>query len=104
MSSAYDPGGSAGNRSCPFSFVVTRRRPANQRRRGDANDGAGNDAALRILDGADEGARQPLRGSHTREHDTRGGTQQQQGPPDRVSDRLPQRDDVFTCSLLQETG
>src|SRR3954471_8190298 len=23
MSSAYDPGGSAGNRSCPFSFVIT---------------------------------------------------------------------------------
>ena len=74
MSSTYGPGGSAGKRSCPFSFVVSRRRTANQRRRADPDGGTRKDAALCILDGADEGSRQPLRGSHAGEHETRGDT------------------------------
>ena len=76
------PGGRAGKRSCPFSFVVSCRRAANQRRRADADDRTRKDAALVVLDRSDEGAGQPLRSSHPRgQQDAGGGNEHQQALP-----------------------
>ena len=60
MSSAYDPGGTLGNRNCPLSSVFVVNCPANQRRRADSDDRTRKDAALRVLDGSNEGSRQSL--------------------------------------------
>ena len=60
----------------PLLVRGQRRRAANQRRRADADDGARKDAALCVLDGSDEGARQPLRDSDPRQQDAGGSNQQ----------------------------
>ena len=70
MSSTYDPGGRAGKRSCPFSFVVTVAGAANQRRGADTDDRTRQDAALCVLDGSNKGARQPLRDRQRRQERT----------------------------------
>ena len=54
----------------PFLVRDDRRRPANQARRADANDDAWQHAALRVLHGPDESARQPLRGDGERKQRT----------------------------------
>ena len=48
----------------PFLVRGQRRRAANQRRRADTDDRTRKDAALCVLDGSDEGSRQPLRTGH----------------------------------------
>ena len=66
MSSTYGPGGSAGKRSCPFSFVVSVAGPPISAGELTRTTAPGKDAALCVLDGSDEGAGQPLRVSRVR--------------------------------------
>ena len=62
MSSAYDPGGRAGNRSCPFSFVVGVTSPPISAGEVTRTRAPRQDAALGVLDAADERPGQPLSG------------------------------------------
>src|SRR4030095_4539995 len=98
MSSAYDPEGSAGKRSCPFSFVVTVDGPpisAGEVTRTTAPTMTLPCASLTVP------MRAPVR---PRANTPPAAHNSSRFRHDRVSDRLPPRDDVFTCSLLQETG
>ena len=72
MSSTYSPGGRAGKRSCPFSFVVSVSGPPISAGELTPDDRAWKDAALFVLDGADERSRQPLRGSRVSLQHARG--------------------------------
>ena len=75
MSSTYGPGGRAGKRSCPFSFVVSVAGPPISAGELTRTTCARKDAALFVLDRSDEGARQALRGHQSRQQDVRGGDQ-----------------------------
>src|SRR3954466_9301792 len=104
MSSAYAPEGSAGNRSCPVSFVVTLDGPpisAGEVTRTTAPEITPPCASLTV----------PMRAPVSPCAAVTGGSTTQAAAHnshsvlrDRVPDRLSQRDDAFTCSLLHEMG
>ena len=66
MSSTYRPGGRAGKRSCPFSFVVSVAGPPISAGELTRTTAPGKDAALCVLDGSNQGSGQPLSGSQVR--------------------------------------
>ena len=81
MSSAYRPGGSDGNRSCPLSLVISVSGPPISAGELIADARTREYAALFVLDRAYERPRQPLGGSDSREQDTGDSDQQQECPP-----------------------
>src|SRR3954464_1625319 len=104
MSSAYDPEGSAGKRNWPFSFVLTVAGPpisAGEVTRTTAPEMTPPSASLTV----------PMRAPVSPcAAVTRGSTTHAAGHNShrilrhRVPDRISQRDDAFTCSLLHEMG
>jgi hypothetical protein len=68
------------NRESQLPSFVRRRRllTADQRRRGETDDGGGQGASLRVLDGADESARQGLRARNSGKKDASDASQQNQ--------------------------
>ena len=73
MSSTYGPGRQSREAQLPFLVRGQCRRAANQRRGADTDDRTRKDAALCVLDGSNQGSRQPLRVSQVRLQHTRGG-------------------------------
>src|SRR3954447_1933819 len=103
ISSAYDPGGSAGKRSCPFSFVITVDGPpinAGEVTRTTAPGMTPPCASLTVPMSAPVSPCAAVTRENTMQAPAHNSTRILR---DRVPHRLSQRDGAFTCPLLHET-